>query len=197
MKRQHVQYIPARNSTPITMHSILQPIGTTESGRYVYTPHPKTGQLLYVSESASPPIYMSHPASTSTQSKGTNTMKKSTPKPKQTPEANVSQASKKSPGEKENSSPDSSKSSRGLDLDFPMFMNSSGEESREQHNMKERRRRARIKDACEVMRKLVPGMSDKTDKATVFEFAARYIHFLKSFTGNKHDKDFLLKYSPY
>lgn len=38
------------------------------------------------------------------------------------------------------------------------------------------------------MRKLVPGMSDKTDKATVFEFAARYIHFLKGFTGNKHDK---------
>jgi hypothetical protein len=48
--------------------------------------------------------------------------------------------------------------------------------------------RARIKDACEVMRKLVPGMSDKTDKATVFEFAARYIHFLKGFTGNEHDK---------
>ena len=38
------------------------------------------------------------------------------------------------------------------------------------------------------MRKLVPGMSDKTDKATVFEFAARYIHFLKGFTGNMHDK---------
>jgi hypothetical protein len=26
------------------------------------------------------------------------------------------------------------------------------------------------------------------DKATVFEFAARYIHFLKGFTGNEHDK---------
>lgn len=39
-----------------------------------------------------------------------------------------------------------------------------------------------------MMRKLVPGMSDKTDKATVFEFGARYIHFLKGFVGNKHDK---------
>lgn len=48
--------------------------------------------------------------------------------------------------------------------------------------------RARIKDACDVMRKLVPGMSDKTDKATVFEFAARYIHYLKNFVGSKHDK---------
>lgn len=48
--------------------------------------------------------------------------------------------------------------------------------------------RARIKDACDVLRKLVPGMSDKTDKATVFEFAARYVHFLKGFVGNQHDK---------
>ena len=38
------------------------------------------------------------------------------------------------------------------------------------------------------MRQLVPGMSDKTDKATVFEFGARYIHFLKSFIGTEHDK---------
>ena len=38
------------------------------------------------------------------------------------------------------------------------------------------------------MRQLVPGMSDKTDKATVFEFGARYIHFLKSFVGTEHDK---------
>lgn len=38
------------------------------------------------------------------------------------------------------------------------------------------------------MRKLLPGLSDKTDKATVFEFAARYIHFLKGFVGSQHDK---------
>ena len=48
--------------------------------------------------------------------------------------------------------------------------------------------RARIKEACDLMRQLVPGMSDKTDKATVFEFGARYIHFLKSFIGTEHDK---------
>ncbi|CAC5387781.1 unnamed protein product [Mytilus coruscus] len=44
--------------------------------------------------------------------------------------------------EKENMSPDSSKSPGELDLDFPpMFINSSnGEESREQHNLKERKR---------------------------------------------------------
>ncbi|KAK6972554.1 hypothetical protein BgiMline_023698 [Biomphalaria glabrata] len=68
---------------------------------------------------------------------------------------------------------------------------------RESHNMKERRRRARIKDACNLMRQLVPGISKKTDKATVFEFSARYIHFLKSFVGTNNDKDFLVKYNPY
>ena len=39
-----------------------------------------------------------------------------------------------------------------------------------------------------MLRQLVPGMSDKTDKATVFEFAARYVHFLKSHTGAQYDK---------
>ena len=48
--------------------------------------------------------------------------------------------------------------------------------------------RARIKEACNLLRQLVPGMSDKTDKATVFEFAARYVHFLKSHTGAQYDK---------
>lgn len=48
--------------------------------------------------------------------------------------------------------------------------------------------RARIKEACNLLRQLVPGMSDKTDKATVFEFAARYVHFLKSHTGAQFDK---------
>ncbi|XP_064599846.1 uncharacterized protein LOC135466342 [Liolophura sinensis] len=69
--------------------------------------------------------------------------------------------------------------------------------SRQQHNHKERIRRARIRDACHLMRQLVPGMSDKTDKATVFEFAARYVHFLRTFVGDQYDKDFLIKYSPY
>ncbi|VDI26513.1 Hypothetical predicted protein [Mytilus galloprovincialis] len=239
--KQQLQYIPSGNSsTPIRMHSILQPSGTNDSGRHVYTPHPKTGQVIYVSE---PQIqYMSQPLNASTATIKTKTTNTSTPKNKHKTKPEVPNWSKKSESnfalqpiqpevanwskksepnftlqksdasssqspkpvtdkteEKENMSPDSSKSPGELDLDFPpMFINSgNGEESREQHNLKERKRRARIKDACEVMRKLVPGMSDKTDKATVFEFAARYIHFLKGFTGNKHDKDFLLKYSPY
>ncbi|XP_052066077.1 uncharacterized protein LOC127705757 isoform X2 [Mytilus californianus] len=219
--KQQLQYIPSGNSsTPIRMHSILQPSGTNDSGRHVYTPHPKTGQVIYVSE---PQIqYMSQPLNASTATIKTKTTNISTPKNKHKTKPEVPNWSKKSESnftlqksdacssqspkpvtekteEKENMSPDSSKSPGELDLDFPpMFINSgNGEESREQHNLKERKRRARIKDACEVMRKLVPGMSDKTDKATVFEFAARYIHFLKGFTGNKHDKDFLLKYSPY
>ena len=54
--------------------------------------------------------------------------------------------------------------------------------------------RARIKDACDLMRQLVPGMSEKTDKATVFEFSARYIHFLKNFVGTHHDKVSQLKW---
>ncbi|KAK3600275.1 hypothetical protein CHS0354_013702 [Potamilus streckersoni] len=77
------------------------------------------------------------------------------------------------------------------------FFKPEDDQSRHQHNQKERRRRARIKDACDLMRQLVPGMSVKTDKATVFEFAARYIHYLKTFVGSQHDKDFLMKYSPY
>ncbi|BFZ03938.1 hypothetical protein BsWGS_06977 [Bradybaena similaris] len=94
--------------------------------------------------------------------------------------------------------------SRLLNVNMPMLTNSplSFHEAsvgpiRESHNLKERRRRARIKDACNLMRQLVPGMSHRTDKATVFEFSARYIHFLKSFVGSNKDKEFLVKYSPY
>ncbi|XP_052800240.1 uncharacterized protein LOC128231448 [Mya arenaria] len=82
-------------------------------------------------------------------------------------------------------------------VNMPQFMVEDTGQVREQHNQKERRRRARIKEACNLLRQLVPGMSDKTDKATVFEFAARYVHFLKAHTGAQYDKDFLMKYSPY
>ncbi|XP_052226173.1 uncharacterized protein LOC127841388 isoform X2 [Dreissena polymorpha] len=82
-------------------------------------------------------------------------------------------------------------------MTLPQFDIEDSGKIREQHNQKERRRRARIKEACNLLRQLVPGMSDKTDKATVFEFAARYVHFLKAHTGAQYDKDFLMKYSPY
>ncbi|WAR02957.1 MCM8-like protein [Mya arenaria] len=73
-------------------------------------------------------------------------------------------------------------------VNMPQFMVEDTGQVREQHNQKERRRRARIKEACNLLRQLVPGMSDKTDKATVFEFAARYVHFLKAHTGAQYDK---------
>jgi len=50
------------------------------------------------------------------------------------------------------------------------------------------------KTNIDLMRQLVPGMSEKTDKATVFEFSARYIHFLKNFVGTHHDKVSQLKW---
>ena len=46
---------------------------------------------------------------------------------------------------KENTSPGSCRSPGNLDLDFPMLLSNVGEESREQHNMKERKRRYKHK----------------------------------------------------
>ena len=34
--------------------------------------------------------------------------------------------------------------------------------------------------SCDRLRTLIPGMTEKTDKATVFEFAAHYIAYLRS-----------------
>lgn len=68
---------------------------------------------------------------------------------------------------------------------------------RENHNEKERKRRNRIKNACQTLRNLVPGLSEKTDKATVFEFTVQYLLHLKRHVGPKYDKDFVEKCSPY
>ncbi|KAH8026055.1 hypothetical protein HPB51_015404 [Rhipicephalus microplus] len=46
----------------------------------------------------------------------------------------------------------------------------------------------RIKNACQTLRTLVPGLSDKTDKATVFEFTVQYLLHLRRHLGTKHDK---------
>ncbi|GFY59744.1 BHLH domain-containing protein [Trichonephila inaurata madagascariensis] len=59
---------------------------------------------------------------------------------------------------------------------------------RESHNEKERKRRSRVSDACSALRKLVPGLSDKTDKATVFEQAARYLKFYRDKFGTQFDQ---------
>ena len=42
--------------------------------------------------------------------------------------------------------------------------------------------------ACERMRDIVPGMSGKTDKATVFEYAVHYIEFLHQLLGPAYDE---------
>ncbi|GBM16617.1 hypothetical protein AVEN_88956-1 [Araneus ventricosus] len=59
---------------------------------------------------------------------------------------------------------------------------------RESHNEKERKRRSRVSDACSALRKMIPGMSEKTDKATVFEQAARYLKFLRDKFGTQFDQ---------
>lgn len=80
----------------------------------------------------------------------------------------------------------------------PYYMPFNG---RENHNEKERKRRTRIKNACQTLRSLVPGLSDKTDKATVFEFTVQYLLHLRRHLGTKQDKsisqEFMEKYSPY
>ncbi|KAL5007268.1 hypothetical protein ScPMuIL_016074 [Solemya velum] len=200
---------------PSTPHpTIQQPLQVGGSNHVVYTPHPKHGHLLYmqqmtdVSTPALPSDCVTGLGVSGAVGSSPDVMYSNT----QTPRGRFPVALNSS-GEETQCSPDfpdgttaqaalfntpldglHDPSSR-IRLDLPFF--SDDDPCREQHNLKERKRRARIKDACDLMRKLVPGMSDKTDKATVFEFAARYIHFLKSYTGNHHDKDFLLKYSPY
>lgn len=47
--------------------------------------------------------------------------------------------------------------------------------SRALHNEIERRRRHRIKECCDALKELVPGLSDKTDKATVLEQTVRFV----------------------
>lgn len=52
--------------------------------------------------------------------------------------------------------------------------------SRELHNEIERKRRSRIKNCCEYLRTIVPGATDKTDKATVLELTVTYLSHLES-----------------
>ncbi len=48
--------------------------------------------------------------------------------------------------------------------------------------------RARIKGACDQLRDVVPGMTGRTDKATVFEYAVEYIRYMKNVIGDKFDQ---------
>ncbi|XP_014677122.1 PREDICTED: uncharacterized protein LOC106816991 [Priapulus caudatus] len=64
-------------------------------------------------------------------------------------------------------------------------------ERQEYHNEKERVRRKRISIACEALKSCVPGVSGKTDRATVFEMVVQYVQLLQSKVGNKYDSEFL------
>lgn len=55
--------------------------------------------------------------------------------------------------------------------------------NRELHNEIERRRRSRIKNCCEILRTLVPGVTDKTDKATVLEHTVSFVKHLMNCPG--------------
>ncbi|XP_054719531.1 uncharacterized protein LOC129229273 isoform X2 [Uloborus diversus] len=67
---------------------------------------------------------------------------------------------------------------------------------RESHNEKERKRRSRVAEACSTLRHLIPGISEKTDKATVFEAAARYLQYIRKKFGTEFDEAYCLKYFP-
>lgn len=68
---------------------------------------------------------------------------------------------------------------------------------REQHNAKERARRARIKTACDDLRELMPGNTARTDKATLMELSVEYIKHLRGIVGEHYDKEFLKKTATY
>lgn len=56
-------------------------------------------------------------------------------------------------------------------------------ESREEHNRKERCRRSRIKCSTDALRALVPGLNDKTDKASVLEHTVHFLFHLSNCAG--------------
>eukprot|EP00096_Caligus_rogercresseyi_P012120 TRINITY_DN4991_c0_g1_i2.p1 TRINITY_DN4991_c0_g1~~TRINITY_DN4991_c0_g1_i2.p1 ORF type:complete len:164 (+),score=14.02 TRINITY_DN4991_c0_g1_i2:88-579(+) len=56
---------------------------------------------------------------------------------------------------------------------------------------KDKLRRDELKTTLSKMKMIVPGLTDKTDKATVIENASQYALFLKKQVGDSHDRDFL------
>lgn len=56
--------------------------------------------------------------------------------------------------------------------------------SRRSHNETERRRRYRMKKCCEILRRIVPGLEDKTDKAKVLEYTVDYLQHLMECPSN-------------
>lgn len=175
--------------------------GSTMSQRLICTPHPSSGFMFYVAEDSESGDQARTPFATVNSS--FRPFQPNQAHKMVTPDGRMVQLN--SSGEENTSPPEilDTPTSGHMQqkvrsyIPLPEYPIDECGKLREQHNQKERRRRARIKEACNLLRQLVPGMSDKTDKATVFEFAARYVHFLKSHTGTQFDKDFLMKYSPY
>ncbi|XP_046552466.1 uncharacterized protein LOC124262080 isoform X2 [Haliotis rubra] len=193
-------------TTPINHQTLTK---SSSNSNYVYTPHPRSGQIMYIAE---PNSMTPESLQANVQAVTPLLVNKPNMSTNYTPVSQIcSQSLVLNSSGEENTSPtedapvptyschDSPVDPSVQDsTSFPLLNSPQAmDEERESHNMKERKRRARIKEACDLMRQLVPGMSEKTDKATVFEFAARYIYFLKNFVGTAHDKDFLIKYSPY
>lgn len=70
----------------------------------------------------------------------------------------------------------------GLDADLALGLADCTKISshKDQHNEIERRRRFRIKDSCDLLKTMVPGLMAKTDKARVLEQTVRYVRHLHS-----------------
>ena len=58
---------------------------------------------------------------------------------------------------------------------------------------KEMRRRKRISACICMLRKIVPGITDATENAEVFEISAKYLAYLKAKVGTQYDAAFLLE----
>ncbi|KAG8197716.1 hypothetical protein JTE90_001638 [Oedothorax gibbosus] len=54
--------------------------------------------------------------------------------------------------------------------------------------------RSRVSGACGALRKLVPGLTERTDKATVFERSALYLTFLRDKFQSQFDQSYREKY---
>ena len=72
----------------------------------------------------------------------------------------------------ESQAKDADQTSRGYLLPRRRFKKST---NKAQHNEIERRRRSRMKCCCEELRLLVPGIGNRTDKASILEHTVRYI----------------------
>ena len=68
--------------------------------------------------------------------------------------------------------------------------------NKSQHNEIERTRRLRIKNCCDTLRGLVPGLGDKVDKANVLEYTVRFVKHIissKEFKAKLNDNSWMIE----